>query len=49
MFCKKVFKKGCALGGHISKKHKNQSSVYKAKIERRDQRKEERDILEKAK
>jgi len=44
-FCARTFKAFQALGGHTSKAHPGESKVYKAKMERRDERSDARDIL----
>jgi hypothetical protein len=48
-FCSRTFKAFQALGGHTSKAHPGESKVYKAKMERRDERSDARDILKQAK
>ena len=47
--CEKVYAASQQLGGHISKAHPGVSSAYAQKIKRRDERKEERAFLAKAK
>ena len=48
-FCDKVYPKSVQLGGHQSKAHPGTSSNYKRKIEIRESRATERELLEKAK
>jgi hypothetical protein len=48
-FCARTFKAFQALGGHTSKAHPGESKVYKAKMERRDERTDARNILKQAK
>jgi hypothetical protein len=48
-FCARTFKAFQALGGHTSKAHPGESKVYKAKMERRDERSDAREILKQAK
>ena len=45
--CNKYFVSTCALGGHMSRKHANSSEKYKAKIETRKKREENRDSIKK--
>ncbi|CDW80709.1 UNKNOWN [Stylonychia lemnae] len=47
--CNEVFTSGWALGGHASRVHPGESDSYKKKIERREQRVIERQLLQMAK
>lgn len=46
--CKQVFSNGQGLGGHMSRKHPNQSEKFKLKKETRDKRNAKREILYKS-
>ncbi len=46
-FCKKIFGKGQALGGHLSQSHPQKSEKYKIKIMIRNKRKDRRDLIAK--
>lgn len=48
-FCDKVFDNGCALGGHMSRKHPHKSENYKQKLKIREQRNEYREAAQEAK
>lgn len=48
-YCTRRFKKPESLGGHVAKAHPQQSKVYAIKIQRRNQRAPERELLAKAK
>ena len=48
-FCEKIFCNGQSLGGHMSQLHPNKSTKYKKKIEVRNSRKEQREIIHSAK
>ena len=47
--CHRHFSNKEALGGHTSKAHPNESSKYRSKMQRRNEREPEREILELAK
>lgn len=44
--CHRVFTKAQSLGGHLSKSHPGASKKYQQKLERRDERKFDRDMLQ---
>jgi hypothetical protein len=44
-FCERTFSKFQALGGHTAKAHPGFSDVYKAKMIRRNERAEAREVL----
>lgn len=46
--CGQIFSNGQGLGGHMSRKHPNQSEKYKSKKETRERRNSKREILYKA-
>ena len=48
-FCEKIFCNGQSLGGHMSQLHPNKSLNYKKKLEVRNSRKEQREIIHSAK
>ena len=48
-FCSAIFNNFRGLGGHIANNHSTMSSAYKAKMERRERRKLERQALSIAK
>ena len=47
--CDKTFDRAQQLGGHISKSHPGSSKKYEEKIERRNERKGERELLQASK
>lgn len=47
--CGEVFYNGWALGGHASRVHPGESEAYKRKIQRREEREFERNLLRMAK
>jgi len=47
--CGEVFFNGWALGGHASRVHPGESEAYRKKIQRRDEREYERNLLRMAK
>lgn len=48
-FCDKIFENGCALGGHMSRKHPHKSENYKKKQKIREQRNDYREAIQEAK
>jgi hypothetical protein len=48
-YCTRRFKKPESLGGHVAKAHPCRSKVYAKKIETRNQRAPDRELLKKAK
>jgi hypothetical protein len=48
-WCPRRFAKAQSLGGHVSKAHPKSSKIYAKKMERRNERAPDRELLAKAK